>query len=164
MIKSNKDNIFDQNSIPVDVIQHWKEKGQKIVFTNGCFDLLHRGHIQYLAEAAALGDKLIVGLNSDSSVRLIKGAERPIKDQLNRSAILAALKMVDMVILFDEASPLGIIKKILPDVLAKGGDWPVEQIVGYDVVIKNKGLVKTLSFIEGESTSRIIEKIRNIKS
>ena len=129
------------------------------MFTNGCFDLLHRGHIKYLEEASKLGDKLIIGLNSDASVSKLKGDNRPIKDQQNRAEILSALKMVDMVIIFNQDTPDKLISLVVPDVLVKGGDWPVDKIVGADFVLDNGGDVKTLSFIEGESSSAIINKI-----
>jgi len=144
----------------LNVISIWKHEGLKIVFTNGCFDLLHRGHIHYLEEAAAQGDRLVVGLNSDASVTELKGNSRPIKNELNRAELLSRLDMVDMVILFEENTPFNLISSVLPDVLVKGGDYTVEQIVGHDVVQNNGGVVKRLGFIKGESSSQIIEKIQ----
>ena len=143
------------------LIEKWKSSGQKIVFTNGCFDILHSGHIKYLAEAADLGDRLIIGLNSDSSVKKLKGENRPVKSQICRADVLAFMSAVDMVIIFDEETPLILIEKILPDILVKGGDWRPDQIVGSDIVIKNGGKVKSLTFLEGFSTTRIIDRMNS---
>ncbi len=148
------------NSASIEKINNWKEQGKKIVFTNGCFDILHCGHIKYLQEAKSLGDKLVLGLNSDNSVRRLKGKERPVNPQVCRAEILAALEVVDMVIIFDEDTPLTIIENILPNILVKGGDWKIEDIVGSDVVLGNGGEVKSLSFLQGFSTTSIIEKIK----
>lgn len=137
----------------------FKELGWKVVFTNGCFDLMHAGHAQYLQAAKALGDVLIVGLNSDASVKRLKGSSRPIIDQDNRAFMLAALTSVDYVVIFEEDTPLELIKRLLPDVLVKGGDWAVEDIVGADVVKQNGGEVYSLPLREGLSSSLIIEKI-----
>jgi D-glycero-beta-D-manno-heptose 1-phosphate adenylyltransferase len=139
----------------------YRNQNKKIVFTNGCFDLLHIGHITYLEEAKKLGDILIVGINTDASVQKLKGPTRPIQNEDDRSAILAALKAVDHTILFGEETPLELIKKIKPDVLVKGGDWKIEQIVGSDFVISNGGIVKSLNFINGKSTTAIIERSKN---
>jgi D-beta-D-heptose 7-phosphate kinase/D-beta-D-heptose 1-phosphate adenosyltransferase len=134
--------------------------GGKIVFTNGCFDLLHPGHVTYLEAARALGDALVVGLNSDASVkRLEKGDERPILTEEERAAILLGLRSVDYVIVFDGDTPLELIRKILPDVLVKGGDWSLDQIVGRDVVEAAGGTVRTIAFVEGKSTTSIVERI-----
>lgn len=141
-------------------IAHWREAEAKVVFTNGCFDLLHYGHIHYLAEARALGTHLLVGLNSDASVSRLKGPHRPIKDEQNRSMILAALACVDAVVIFEEDTPLRLIEALSPDVLVKGGDWAPEQIVGNEWVTARGGEVRSLQFIEGYSTSRLEEKIR----
>ncbi|HEB62749.1 MAG TPA: D-glycero-beta-D-manno-heptose 1-phosphate adenylyltransferase [Bacteroidetes bacterium] len=141
------------------LINKWKESGQKIVFTNGCFDILHSGHIKYLAEAANLGDKLIIGLNSDASVKRLKGENRPVKSQDCRADILAFMSDVDMVVIFDEDTPVRLIENIKPDILVKGGDWKPDQIVGSDLVLKNGGKVRSLTFLEGYSSSKIIEKI-----
>ncbi len=140
-------------------IHVWKLTDRKIVFTNGCFDILHYGHIHYLAQARALGDKLIVGMNSDSSVRRLKGAYRPINDNLTRKFLLASLQFVDAVIEFEEDTPLQLIQAIQPDVLTKGGDWQVNAIVGADLVIASGGVVKSLPFVEGYSTTSIEQKI-----
>lgn len=142
------------------LIEEWHQQGKKIVFTNGCFDLLHIGHVLYLEEARSLGDILVVGVNSDSSVSQLKGPNRPIKDQYNRSHILAALASVDMVIVFDDETPLDLIKAIKPSILVKGGDWKPEQIVGSDFVLSHGGQVRSLRFVEGYSTTALEQKIR----
>jgi rfaE bifunctional protein nucleotidyltransferase chain/domain len=140
----------------------WKFKDRKIVFTNGCFDILHKGHVTYLAQAADLGDNLIVGLNSDESVKkLNKGANRPIQDKDSRALILASLHVVSAVILFDEETPAELIKKVQPDVLVKGGDWKPEQIVGYDTVKARGGEVISIEFVPGFSTTAIEQKIKS---
>ena len=136
-----------------------KSEGKKIVFTNGCFDLLHVGHIKYLSQAKDLGDILIIGLNSDKSVKKLKGSNRPINSFEDRAKLLAALKSVDLVIMFEEQTPENLIKEIIPDVLVKGGDYDIEEIVGYQTVIDNGGRVKTLSFYEGYSSTNYIDKI-----
>ncbi len=132
---------------------------QKLVFTNGCFDLLHAGHIRYLEAARNLGDMLIVGLNSDSSVRELKGSKRPINSQSDRLTVLAALRCVDGVFIFSELTPLRLITQVQPDVLVKGGDWKKEQIVGSDIVLARGGEVFSLPFLEGHSSSGMIERI-----
>lgn len=140
----------------------WRLKDDRIVFTNGCFDILHRGHVQYLQEAAALGDRLIIGLNSDTSVmRQGKGPGRPINDQESRAAVLAALRCVDAVVIFDEDTPLELIQIVRPEVLVKGGDWKVEQIVGADFVRANGGEVRALQLVEGFSTTGLIGRIKH---
>lgn len=131
----------------------------KTVFTNGCFDILHVGHVRYLNQAKALGDKLIVGLNSDASVRGLKGSLRPVVNQDQRKEMLLGLKAVDEVYIFDEETPWNLINKLQPDILVKGGDWPVDKIVGSDIVLKNGGQVLSLAFHEGNSTTGIIEKV-----
>ncbi|MCC2679232.1 MAG: ADP-heptose synthase [Pseudobdellovibrio sp.] len=140
------------------LVESYKKENKKIVFTNGCFDLLHIGHVTYLEEAKKLGDVLIVGINTDASVRILKGPTRPIQNENDRSEILAALKAVDHTILFGEETPLNLIKSIKPDVLVKGGDWKIEQIVGSDFVMSYGGQVKSLNFVNGKSTTAIIEK------
>jgi len=142
-------------------VSQWKSVGEKIVFTNGCFDILHFGHIHYLAEASDLGDRLVIGLNSAASVKRLKGEHRPINDEATRQHLLAALEFVDAVVVFEEDTPLELIKIILPDMIVKGGDWKPEQIVGSDIVLANGGEVKSLAFKEGYSTTSIEEKIRN---
>lgn len=140
-----------------------KQKGKKIVFTNGCFDIIHYGHVRYLSDARNLGDLLIVGLNSDDSVKRLKGASRPINSQFERSYVLSALKPVDYVVIFEQDTPYDLIKLIMPDLLVKGGDWKPEQIVGSDLVLKNGGQVKSLQFQTGFSTTNIIEKLNEEK-
>ena len=144
-------------------VNTWQKEGKKVVFTNGVFDLLHIGHITYLAKAAELGDKLIIGLNADSSVKRIKGESRPINDQNSRAALLASLFFVDGVVMFDEDTPLNLISYLLPDILVKGADYAVENIVGAKEVIANGGEVKTITFVEGYSSTSIINKIKERK-
>jgi rfaE bifunctional protein nucleotidyltransferase chain/domain len=143
-------------------IAAWKSEGKKVVFTNGVFDLLHLGHITYLAKAAELGDKLIIGLNTDASVKRLKGEGRPVNDQNNRAALLAALFFVDAVILFEEDTPRELITLLMPDVLIKGADYSVENIAGAKEVLANGGEVKTISLVEGYSSTAIINKIRMV--
>ncbi|HEY0054165.1 MAG TPA: D-glycero-beta-D-manno-heptose 1-phosphate adenylyltransferase [Pedobacter sp.] len=138
----------------------WKFQGHKIVFTNGCFDLLHLGHVDYLAKAAGLGKKLIIGLNSDASTSALKGPSRPITNQTSRAHLLASLFFVDAVVLFGEATPYELIKAIKPDVLVKGADYTIDQIVGSNIVLENGGEVKTIEYLTGYSTTAIEEKIR----
>ena len=147
-----KDNIDFLNSLRVD--------GKKIVFTNGCFDIIHVGHIRDLSKAKELGDILIVGLNSDESVKKLKGDNRPINSFEDRAILLSSLRFVDSVIMFKEQTPDNLIKKIVPDILVKGGDYKLEDIVGYQTVIENGGQVKTLSFYDGYSSSNYINKIK----
>ena len=135
---------------------------QKIVFTNGCFDVLHFGHVHYLLEAKKLGDVLVVGLNSDDSVRRLKGPSRPINGEKERAFVLAALSFVDYVVLFDEDIPENLIKTVRPDVLVKGGDYALDQIVGADFVRQNGGTVTTIPFVEGYSSTQIIEQLKTI--
>jgi len=141
-------------------IKEWHQQGRKIVFTNGCFDLIHIGHVLYLEEAKSLGDILVVGVNSDASVSQLKGPNRPIKDQYNRSHILAAFASVDMVVIFDDETPIDLIKSIKPSVLVKGGDWKPEQIVGSDFVLGDGGQVRSLRFVDGYSTTALEQKIK----
>lgn len=142
-------------------VAKWKAQRNSVAFTNGCFDILHYGHIHYLAEAKQLGSKLIIGLNSFDSVQRLKGINRPINDDLTRSFLLASLELVDMVVVFEEDTPLNLISLLLPDVLVKGGDYEVSSIVGYDVVTKNGGKVEVLSFVDGYSTTSIEKKIKS---
>ncbi len=137
----------------------WRFKNDKIVFTNGCFDILHKGHIEYLIKAASLGTKLVIGLNTDASVKRLKGDSRPVNDEKARALLLASLIFVDEVILFDTDTPRDLIDFIQPDVLVKGGDYKIEEIVGYDIVKAKGGEVITLDFIEGYSTTSTIEKM-----
>jgi len=140
----------------------WRMKGDRIVFTNGCFDILHRGHVEYLHEAAALGDRLVIGVNTDASVqRLGKGDGRPYNDENSRAKVLAALRLVDAVVLFDQDTPLELIQNIGPDVLVKGGDYTEDQIVGAEYVRANGGEVRSLKLVEGYSTTRLVDRIRD---
>lgn len=141
--------------------EKWKIEGKKIVFTNGCFDLLHRGHVDYLAKAADLGDVLVVGINTDESVSKLKGPHRPIQDENSRMQIIASLGFVNGVILFGEPTPLSLIKLVQPDVLVKGSDYIPENIVGYDVVKAKGGIIQTIDFLPGYSTSAIEKKIKS---
>ena len=139
-----------------------KKAGKRIVFTNGCFDILHAGHVRYLAAARAEGDILVVGLNSDESVRLIKGEKRPVVSQMQRAEVLSGLSCVDYVVLFDEPDPLNLIKNVRPDILVKGGDWAEEDIIGTDFVKATGGRVVRISVVPGISTSSIIKRILEI--
>ncbi|HCP92759.1 MAG TPA: D-glycero-beta-D-manno-heptose 1-phosphate adenylyltransferase [Bacteroidetes bacterium] len=141
-------------------IAMWNDGGEKIVFTNGVFDLLHRGHVDYLAKARDLGDRLIIGVNTDASVSKLKGPHRPIQDEYSRMLILASFEFVDAVILFGDQTPYELIKMMQPDILVKGSDYKAEDIVGYDIVMAKGGFVKTIDFIPGFSTSLIEKKIR----
>lgn len=151
--------ISDQQSLKTSITQ-WQSEGKKVVFTNGVFDLLHIGHITYMAKAAELGDKLVIGLNSDSSVKRIKGEDRPVNDQNSRAALLAALFFVDGIVVFEEDTPINIITTLMPDILVKGADYSIENIVGAKEVMANGGEVKTIDFVEGYSSTSIIKKIR----
>lgn len=142
-------------------LTHWRRAGDTIVFTNGCFDILHYGHLHYLAEARDLGHRLVVGLNSAASVQRLKGPTRPINDEATRAYLLAALEVVDAVVFFGEDTPLALIRLVSPDVLVKGGDWKPEQIVGSDWVLAHGGQVRSLPFVEGYSTTNIEQKILN---
>jgi rfaE bifunctional protein nucleotidyltransferase chain/domain len=153
-----KEKIIDQDELKW-VLNRWRFKGEKIVFTNGCFDILHQGHIDYLSKAKDLGSKLVIGLNSNESVqRLNKADNRPLQDENSRSIILAALHFVDLVVIFNEETPLELIKKTMPDILVKGNDYQIHEIVGHKEVQANGGEVKTIDFLTGFSTTSIIEK------
>ena len=151
--------VFDLDSIS-EKVNNWKSKNH-IVFTNGCFDILHLGHIDYLFKASKLGDKLIVGINTDKSIQRIKGENRPIQSESSRASILAALSCVDAVVLFHEDTPKQLIELIQPNTLVKGADYKIEDVVGSDFVIANGGSVETIPFLEGYSTSHIIKSIKN---
>ena len=140
-------------------VRRWQASGKKVVFSNGCFDILHAGHVAYLTAARALGDVLIIGLNSDDSVRRLKGPSRPVCCEMDRAAVLSALQVVDGVTLFHEDTPEELIGILLPDILVKGADWSVEQIAGAKAVLEHGGSVLTLPLLEGRSTTGIIEKI-----
>lgn len=137
----------------------YKKKSQKVVFTNGCFDLIHAGHVDYLTKAKNLGDVLVVGLNTDNSIRRIKGEKRPILKQHERAFILSNLKPVDFVCLFDEDTPAELINELIPDILIKGSDWSIDKIVGREIVEENGGKVITIDFVNNQSTSNIINTI-----
>lgn len=156
-----KNKIFTAHTLQAQ-LAIWQLQNKKIVFTNGCFDLLHLGHVTYLAAAAELGDVLIVAVNSDSSVKKQnKGPSRPLQNEQSRATIIASLHVVDAVIIFDDDTPIKLIQSILPHVLVKGGDWKPEQIVGADVIQKNGGTVKSIPFLDGYSTTGIEQKILN---
>jgi rfaE bifunctional protein nucleotidyltransferase chain/domain len=139
----------------------WKQENQQVVFTNGCFDILHLGHVDYLEKARQTGTKMIVGVNADSSVRQLKGPTRPVNNEYARARILAALGFVDMVIVFEEETPLNLINELLPDVLVKGDDYSIETIVGAKEVIANGGKVTTIPLVPSYSTTNIIQKLKN---
>ena len=140
-------------------LAEWRSAGETIVFTNGCFDILHRGHVEYLAQAADLGDKLIIGLNTDASVKRLKGESRPVNDEKSRALLLSALQFVDAVVFFDEDTPYELIKQVQPDILVKGNDYKPEEIVGYDIVTAKGGKVLTIDLVEGFSTTNIIKRL-----
>lgn len=142
------------------MISIWRFKSARIIFTNGCFDLLHKGHLKLLNEAASLGDRLVIGLNSDESVRNIKGEGRPYTDEDTRVMLLASFSYVDAVTVFNEETPLELIKLIKPDVIVKGGDYTIEEVVGGDIVISNGGEVKIIDLVEGYSSTNIAEKLK----
>lgn len=141
-------------------LKKWRDQGCKIVFTNGCFDLLHLGHIDYLARAADFGDKMVIGLNTDASVRRLKGDSRPITDEKSRAMVLASIGFISAICLFDEPTPLELIRLVQPDVLIKGADYKPEEIVGYDIVTERGGIVQTIPFTDGYSTTAIEQRIR----
>ena len=158
--------IIKQKIIPLEQLQRnlhvWRMKDFKIVFTNGCFDILHHGHIDYLSKASDLGDVLVIGLNSDSSVKkLEKGANRPIQNENDRALILSSIQFVDAITIFNEDTPLELIKTVQPDVLVKGGDWKESEIVGADAVKGKGGIVVTIPFVDGYSTTNIEKRIKN---
>lgn len=154
------DKIFSTPQELKKKVLKWKVYNEKVVFTNGCFDLLHMGHIDYLCKAADLGDRLIIGVNTDSSVRKLKGTSRPVIHENTRLVKLAALAFVDAVVLFDKETPLELIKIVEPQVLAKGGDYTIDTIVGAKEVMANNGTVKVIPFLDGHSSTSIIDKIK----
>ncbi|TYZ11489.1 D-glycero-beta-D-manno-heptose 1-phosphate adenylyltransferase [Hymenobacter lutimineralis] len=158
----SKDKILSRAALPA-VVADWKAQGQRVVFTNGCFDLLHLGHVDYLEKARHLGDRLVVGLNTDASVSCLKPG-RPLQDEMSRARILASLLFVDAVVLFDEQTPLALIETVLPDILVKGDDYAISGIVGHEVVLANGGQVLTVPLVAGYSTTRIVERIRQLGS
>lgn len=151
--------IFECNEELNKRISDLKKSGKKIVFTNGVFDLIHRGHIEYLTQAKNFGDILIVGMNSDSSVRKIKGDKRPVIKQTDRAIVLSNLKPVDYVVIFDEETPLELIKKVVPDILIKGADWNEDEIVGADFIKQNGGSVHRIKYVENCSSTNIIDTV-----
>ncbi|MFY7889157.1 MAG: D-glycero-beta-D-manno-heptose 1-phosphate adenylyltransferase [Spirosomataceae bacterium] len=146
----------------IELVKNWKSANDKVVFTNGCFDIVHLGHIDYLEKARNLGTKLVLGLNTDASVNRLKGPTRPVVNEYARARMMAAFEFVDAVILFDEPTPLQLIEAVKPDILVKGDDYTVETIVGSDFVIANGGEVKTISLVQGYSTTKLIEKIKQL--
>lgn len=139
-------------------LHHWRAVGDRVVFTNGCFDILHRGHVELLAQCRELGDHVVLGLNSDASTRRLKGPQRPINDQLSRAIVLAGLSFVDAIIIFEEDTPLEMITQIHPDVLVKGGDYKASEIIGADFVKNNGGEVRIIPLVDGFSTTSIISR------
>jgi len=159
-LKTLNSKVYNLDAL-TNQVEQWKMAGKKVVFTNGCFDIIHRGHIEVLARTADLGDKLVIGLNSDQSIQKLKGKDRPVIDEQSRAILLAALSFVDAIVLFSEDTPLELISALLPDVLAKGGDYEIETIVGHEIVQKNSGKVKLVPFVDGFSSTNIIDKIKN---
>ena len=157
-IESIKNKIYTLENLEQQ-LKVWAKESKKIVFTNGCFDIIHQGHIDYLAKAKDLGDILIIGLNTDQSVSTIKGKNRPIQDQESRAIILASMQFVDAIVYFSDPTPYELISSIQPDILVKGADYKPEEIVGYDIVKQKGGEIKTLTFLEGYSTTSIENKI-----
>ena len=155
-----KNKIFNKNNL-LKKLEIWRGSNKKIVFTNGCFDLIHLGHIEVLARSADLGDILIIGINTDSSIKELKGNNRPIIKENSRAQQLASLEFVDAVILFNEQTPLELIKVIKPNVITKGGDYNSEQVVGNEIAVKNEGEVIIIPLTQGYSTTSILEKIKN---
>ena len=155
-----KNKIFNKNNL-LEKLEIWRGANKKIVFTNGCFDLIHLGHIEVLARSADLGDILIIGVNTDSSIKELKGNNRPIIEENSRAQQLASLEFVDAVILFNEQTPLELIKVIKPNVITKGGDYNSEQVVGNEITVKNEGEVIIIPLTQGYSTTSILDKIKN---
>ena len=154
------DKILNKESLE-EKLNLWRKEGKTIVFSNGCFDILHRGHVEYLSKAADLGDILIIGLNTDASVKRIKGPLRPVNDEKARAVVLAALEFVDAIMFFEEDTPYNLIKNVQPDVLVKGKDYKAEDIVGYDIVTNKGGKVETIELVEGFSTTNTINKMKH---
>lgn len=144
------------------IMTKWRGAGEKVVFSNGCFDIIHLGHVDYLEKASRLGTKLIIGINSDISVQRNKGPQRPVQPEMARARLLAAMAFVDAVVLFEEDTPKRLIETLKPHVLVKGDDWPLDKIVGAGLVLENGGEVKTIPLVKGYSTTSIIEKIKNL--
>jgi D-glycero-beta-D-manno-heptose 1-phosphate adenylyltransferase len=159
-VSSIPNKIYTTDTLQAE-LKRWRLKNKKIVFTNGVFDIVHQGHIASLSEAASFGDILVVGVNADASVKRLKGDSRPVNDENSRALLLAALVMTDAVIIFEEDTPYNLISAIMPDVLVKGGDYTIEQIVGAKEVMANGGEVKIVPILEGFSTTAIIERMKN---
>lgn len=159
---TTKAKIFRDFESFYPLLQIWKGSNNAIVFTNGCFDLIHHGHVDSLQQSAAMGTKLIVGLNSDKSVQMLKGEKRPILGEMERAIVLAAFECVDAVIIFNEETPAEIIAEIVPDVLVKGAQYEIHEIAGHDTVLNNGGTVETLDLVDGISTSDLIERIKKL--
>lgn len=157
-----KSKIYNDFESFYPMLEIWKGSNNTVVFTNGCFDIIHNGHVDSLQKSAAFGTKLIVGLNSDASVKILKGEKRPILGEQARAEVLAAFECVDAVILFEEETPAEIIARIIPDVLVKGAQYEIHEIAGHDTVLNNGGSVETLELIDGVSTSDIIERVKNL--
>ncbi|MHA6248665.1 D-glycero-beta-D-manno-heptose 1-phosphate adenylyltransferase [Pontibacter sp. CAU 1760] len=155
---NSTDKIFSLPQL-LEQIAEWRSQGDKIVFTNGCFDLLHLGHVDYLEKARQLGNKLVLGLNTDASISRIKGPARPLQDEMSRARIMASLLFIDAVVLFDQNTPLELIEAVQPDILVKGDDYTIENIVGHKVVKARGGKVETVPLVKGYSTTSIIKKI-----
>jgi rfaE bifunctional protein nucleotidyltransferase chain/domain len=153
--------IIDREALN-PLLAGWRFQQKKLVFTNGCFDILHRGHVEYLAAAATHGDILIVGLNTDRSVKQLKGPDRPVQDEEARALILASLRFVDRVILFDEETPYNLIRQVQPDILVKGADYKPEDIVGYDIVKARGGKIVTIELTAGYSTTKILDTLKKM--
>ena len=159
---STKGKILDR-PLAKKLVEQWKNAGEEVVFTNGCFDILHLGHVDYLEKAKAKGDRLVVAVNEDQSVKKLKGENRPVNDEYSRARLIASLEFVDAVTLFGEDTPFELIEELLPDILVKGNDYSISNIVGADIVLEHGGKVETIDLVEGYSTTNIVEKIRNIK-
>lgn len=159
-MKSNTKNKIVSLQEASQVIKEWKNQGNQVVFTNGCFDILHLGHVDYLEKSRNLGDKLVLGLNTDASINRLKGEERPIVPEHARARLMASLAFIDLVVLFSDDTPLEVIKTLEPSILVKGNDYAIEQIVGGKEVLEKGGKVKTIELVEGFSTTNIIEKIK----
>jgi D-beta-D-heptose 7-phosphate kinase/D-beta-D-heptose 1-phosphate adenosyltransferase len=158
-LRNAKNKVFASHDALAEAAHAWQSAGDTVVFTNGCFDILHTGHLTYLEAARNMGDRLVIGLNTDRSVREIKGPERPIVPEDERALLIAGLECVDAVVLFDEPDPLALITAIKPNMLVKGADWDVEKIVGYKEVLSWGGTVQNIPLVEGRSTTNIIDKI-----
>ena len=150
--------ILTWDALPAQIAE-WRAAGLRIVFTNGCFDLVHLGHVDYLEKARMLGDKMVVGINADASVRRLKGESRPLQDEYTRARVMAAMQFVDAVAIFSEDTPYNLIALVQPDILVKGNDYAPENIVGYDIVTARGGSVETIALVAGHSTSNLVQKM-----